>query len=595
MAASCVDSYDFDFGSYEPSILFLASDGAAHSATSLNASAKKWFRCGMVWMFGYNHEEAIACFERACQCIGDGTTVVGDQVVVVLSRWLIAYCEGPNYNKPWPAFGDDQARRTAISKARTSIAAAQTAFGRLDQSYGYHGLLTSLISAIEQRYGSQGSDLSWFDGVLTEDELSRWNDRFAEAMEELLNVHQSVKEDLDLLTIVVEALINRTPWALWDLKTGLPQPGSETRKAVRLLEERIQVEIIPPHPGILHMYIHVMEQSPTPESALRASDVLRTLVPDSGHLCHMPSHIDVLCGQYFEARVANELAIVADRKFLQKFGAINFYTLYRSHNYHFRLYAAFFLGQYHAAMDAAEELERTITEQVLRVTEPPMADWLEGFLSVKLHCLIRFGKWQEILALTLPVDQVLYSATTAMTHYAKGVAYAATGKITESEEQLEQLRRTTKLVPGSRTLFNNTCTDLLAIAEQMLLGELEYRKQNFELAFDHLRKSIALEDGLPYDEPWGWMQPVRHAYGALSLEQERVEEALACYRADLGFDDTLMRASHHPNNVWSLLGYVECLQKLGRCCEAKLHKQQLAIALARTDIKLEFSCFCRQR
>jgi len=127
----------------------------------------------------------------------------------------------------------------------------------------------------------------------------------------------------------------------------------------------------------------------------------------------------------------------------------------------------------------------------------------------------------------------------------------------------------------------------------MLEGELSYRKGDFDDAFDHLRRSVALDDNLPYDEPWGWMQPTRHALGALLIEQGQVEEAEALYRADLGFDDTLARACQHPNNVWSLHGMHECLNRLGRENEAVIIKPKLDIALALADIEIKYSCYCR--
>ena len=148
-------------------------------------------------------------------------------------------------------------------------------------------------------------------------------------------------------------------------------------------------------------------------------------------------------------------------------------------------------------------------------------------------------------------------------------------------------------VPDSRYVFNNRCVDILAIAREMMLGELAYRRGDHETAFAHLRQSVELDDNLPYDEPWGWMQPTRHALAALLLEQDRVEEATAVYRADLGFDDTLSRACQHPDNVWSLHGYHECLERLGRHAQAAIVGQKLRIALARTDVPVTASCFCR--
>jgi tetratricopeptide (TPR) repeat protein len=252
-----------------------------------------------------------------------------------------------------------------------------------------------------------------------------------------------------------------------------------------------------------------------------------------------------------------------------------------------------FAGQSAVALQAADDLAAAVPEELLRVTVPPMADWLEGFLSVRLHVLIRFGRWADLIATELPADPELYCVTTAMTHYARGVAHAATGDVDAAEAQRAAFAEAVTRVPESRTLFNNTCRDILAVAGAMLDGELEYRRGNVDAAFGHLRRSIELDDNLPYDEPWGWMQPTRHAYGALLAEQGRFAEAEAVYRADLGLDDTLPRACQHPGNVWSLVGYHECLVRLGKHDAAAIVAQQLELAAAGADVPVTVSCFCR--
>ena len=336
-----------------------------------------------------------------------------------------------------------------------------------------------------------------------------------------------------------------------------------------------------------------MEMSPFPQRALRAGDRLRDLVPDSGHLIHMPTHIDVLCGHYRDVLVYNQRAIVADRKFLAREGAMNVYALYRTHDYHFAIYGAMFLGQYGAALEAAQELIDTTPEDLLRIPSPPMADFVEGYLPMKQHVLIRFGKWREIVAQELPRDRDLYCSTTAMMLYSQAVAHSALGHIAEAEEAKGAFLEAKLRVPESRRVHNNTVRDLLEIAHAMLDGELEYRRGNHDAAFAHLRRSVELDDALPYDEPWGWMQPTRHALGALLLEQGKVAEAEAVYRADLGLDATLRRACQHPNNVWSLHGFHECLMKLGKTSEAIIIKKALDIAVARADVPVKASCFCR--
>ena len=336
-----------------------------------------------------------------------------------------------------------------------------------------------------------------------------------------------------------------------------------------------------------------MEMSTTPEVALPAADLLRGLVPDAGHLAHMPSHIDVLCGNYRDSVVANLAAVRADRRFVERSGPLNFYSLYRAHNLHFIVYSAMFEGNSSVAMQAADELAGQLTPELLAIESPPMADWLEAFVPLRIHVLVRFGRWEDLIATASPADPRLYCTTAATIHYGRGVAYAATGRLSEAEQEREAFSAAYDRIPESRYLFNNTSRDILAVAAAMLDGEIDYRAGRFDQAFTHLRRAVELDDTLPYDEPWGWMQPTRHAYGALLLEQGQVEEAAAVYAADLGLDPTLSRPCQHPGNVWSLHGYHECLTRLGRAEEAVIIGRQLQLAAARADVPVRASCACR--
>ena len=533
------------------------------AVTTSSPEAQVWFDRGLNWTYGFNHGEAMACFERAIE----------HDPKCAMAYWGLAYAAGPNYNKHWELFDPID---LAMTLQRTTAAVGK-AMELLDT-------LTpperDLVTALQYRYQS----------ATPPESFAPWSDAYADAMRE---VYRKYPDDLDITSLFAEAMMNRTPWKLWDLNNACPAPGASTDEIVAVLERALEDPASNVHPGVLHMYVHTMEMSPFPERALKASDRLRGLVPDAGHLQHMPTHIDVLCGHYHNVVEWNHAAIVADRKFIEREGMMNVYTRVRSHNYHFKLYGAMFMGQYEAAMDAAREMVSTIPPELLLWKVPPMVDALESFLSMDLHTYIRFGKWQEIIDKPLPEDQELYCVTTALTHYAKGVAFSATGSIPEAEEQKALFQESLCRVPKSRRLHNNTCHDILAVASEMLNGELEYRKGNYDDAFAHLRRSIELEDNLPYDEPWGWMQPTRHAYGALLLEQGHVEEAAAVYRADLGLDDTLARAYQHPENVWSLHGYHECLMRLGKQDEARMIKQRLDLAIARADVPIKASCYCR--
>ncbi len=531
--------------------------------STVSPEAQLWFDRGLNWTYGFNHGEAVRCFERAIEADPD----------CAMAHWGVAYAAGPNYNKPWEFFEESE---LAAAVAQT-FAASRRAAELLDKVTPVE---RALITAIQARYQAS----------IPSEYLAEWTEDYADAMRTVYRDHGS---DLDIAALAAEALMNRTPWQLWDLPARQPAADASTVEARQILESALENPKSRVHPGVLHMYIHLMEMSPFPEKALRAGDWLRGLVPDAGHLEHMPTHIDVLCGHYGTVVASNHKAILADNIYLEREGAMNFYTLYRVHNFHFKLYGAMFLGQSEIALQTADEVVATIPPELIAVEVPPMADWLEGFMSVKMHVLIRFGKWQEIIDTPLPNNQDLYCVTTAMTHYAKGVALAATGRIEEAQQQREFFRTAVGRVPETRYLFNNPCLAVLAIASEMLDGELEYRKGNFEAAFAHLRASIDLDDGLLYDEPWGWMQPTRHAYGALLLEQGRIEEAEAVYRADLGLDDSLARAYQHPENVWSLHGYHECLVRQGKFELAGMIKQRLDLAIARADVPIQSSCYCR--
>ena len=547
-------SYDFDLGSY------------SRPVTTSSPEAQLWFDRGLLWTYGFNHEEVVFCFQRSAEADPN----------CAMAYWGMAYAMGPNYNKPWEAFDEAETSRT-LSEAYDATMRAATLAGSCTQAE------KDLIGALHQRYQS----------ARVPQDLPAWVDDFAAAMRA---VHLNHEEDADISALFAEALMNRTPWALWDLVSGKAAEGADTEEVKQVLERGMESRAnsgAPPHPGMLHMYIHLLEMSPFPEQALPACDQLRGLVPDSGHLQHMATHIDVLCGDYLNVVNWNEAAIRADRRYLAARGPFNFYTLYRCHDYHFKAYGAMFLGRYQSSIDAAEELIAALPEDLLSVQSPPMADWLEGLVPVKQHVLVRFGKWQEILEQELPANPDLYCVTSATMRYARAIALATLGHSKSAAAEAEAFERDFDRVPDSRYLFNNSCRDILAVAREMMLGELDYRRGDFESGFAHLRQAVVLDDNLPYDEPWGWMQPARHALGALLLEQGRVEEALAEYRADLGFDSVLKRSSQHPDNVWSLSGYHECLERTGQHELSAVAQQRLVLARARADVPVQASCFCR--
>ncbi|MDT3727989.1 hypothetical protein ROS62_25185 [Streptomyces sp. DSM 41972] len=380
-----MDGY-YDLGSY------------GRPVTTTSPEAQLWFDRGLMWTYAFNHEEAVACYQKAADA----------DAGCAMAHWGIAYALGPNYNKPWEAFDTEDLDRTverthaAVERAHRAAQARATPVER------------ALVEALRARYPQDRPA----------QDCSVWNEPYADRM---LAVYESAPGDPDVAALCADALMNLTPWQLWDLKTGRPADGARTLEAKEVLDGALATEAGATHPGVVHFYIHLMEMSPTPEAALTVADRLRGAAPDAGHLLHMPSHLEVLCGDYRRVVSDNTAAIAADEKYLQRAGAMNFYTLYRCHDHHFRIYGAMFAGQSEAALDAAARLEAAVPEKLLRVESPPMADWLEAFPAMRFHVLIRFGRWDDILALPFPDDPELYCVTTAMLHYARGVALGVKG------------------------------------------------------------------------------------------------------------------------------------------------------------------------
>jgi tetratricopeptide (TPR) repeat protein len=543
----------FDLGPYRRNV------------TTSTSEAQLWFDRGLNWLFGFNHGEAVKCFQQALR----------HDPECAMAYWGVSYASGPNYNLPWKRY-DPLGRQQALSASYDAMLQARARAAKAS------AVERALIEALPARYPQREAI----------EDMAPWDQAYTRQMRKVFGIFP---DDLEVRAVFAESIMNETPWQMWDLTTGKAAKGASTEECRTVLEQAFAtMPAAWDHPGLLHLYVHLMEMSPFPERALRAGDRLRDIVPDSGHLIHMPTHLDVLCGHYHDVLIYNQKALATDRRFLAYSDDPGIYRIYVIHDFHFAIYGATFLGQYGPAMATAEELIAAIPEHVLRVQSPPMADFLESYLTIKQHVLVRFGKWQDIIAQHLPADRELYCSTVAMIHYAKAVAHSALGNVADAEAEREAFMAARARVPKTRRLHNNLVIDLMNVAEAMLNGELEYRKRNFDSAFAHLRRSVQLSDELLYDEPWGWMQPPRHALGALLLEQGRIDEAEAVYRSDLGLDGKLSRACQHPDNLWSLHGLHECLVRRGEKLETALIKQRLDLAQARADVPIRASCFCRQ-
>ena len=357
----------------------------SRSITSNSKEAEIWFNRGLNWCYAFHHKEAIQCFKK---------TILLDPSCA-MGYWGIAYATGPYYNIPWDKMSPS-GRPLAI---KTSYEFSQKAF-EIVKSNSFSELEKKLCKALVKRFQK-----SKMDNLET---LYSWDDDYANAMR---LVYHEFPHDYDVCALTAESMMVRTPWQLWDLKNRIPAEGTDTLEAIEIVEKalnRIEKNNETPHAGLLHFYIHIMEMSPEPERALKVSDKLSTLVPDSGHLTHMPSHIYILCGQYQKAIATNIKAEEADKRYLKTDSKLGIYYIYLLHNMHFQVYGAMFSGQYDIAIKAAKKMQSIVLPEYLTSDNAFLVNYLEAFSGMKAHVLVRFGKWQEILDEPFPSNKKLF-------------------------------------------------------------------------------------------------------------------------------------------------------------------------------------------
>jgi len=504
--------------------------------TTQSAEAQRFFDQGLCFLYAFNHDEAIRSFEEAAKIDTD----------CAMAWWGIALANGPHINNPIVTPERAKAAWAALTKAGDTAAKAS-------------GVEQELIAALAKRYADpQPEDRKPLD------------EAYADAMRQVYRDHPN---DSDIGALFAESMMDLRPWDLWT-QDGQPQPG--TGEIVDTLEAVLAQS--PSHPLALHLYIHAVEASPNPDRADAPADRLRNLQPGLGHLVHMPSHIDVRRGRWKQSIEANNRAIEADRHYRERSPKQGFYNIYMAHNHHMLAYSAMMCGQSKLAISAINDMAKGIPLEWVKEN----AALADGFTALPLEVLVRFGRWDEVLAAPEPPD--FLPIARALRRCARGIAYAAKGDITNAKEEEAAFLAATKLVGEDAAVGNNTAENLLTIARHLLAGEILYREGKIEEAFSELREASQVEDTLRYSEPPDWIHPIRHALGATLLKEGRAAEAEKVYREDL---------AKQPNNGWSLYGLARSLHLQGKDAEAQQIDTQFEAVWRDADIKISSSCFCQ--
>jgi len=468
-----------------PRTKLLGNLGSYHRVIKTTSpEAQQFFDEGLALMYGFNHEESFKSFKRAATLDPSSP----------MPHWGMSLALGTNINDVAPA------ERLKQGYAHLAEADKRTTAGS-DVEQG-------LVAALGKRYVSDPAG----------DQIDR-EQAYSQAMGEL---SQRFPDDLDVATLYAESMMNLRPWRLYT-KDGTPEPGTE--QIVATLEGVMQRN--PQHPGANHYYIHAVEASTKPERATASAGRLETLVPGAGHLVHMPAHIYIRTGQYAKSAKSNADAAAVDEKYFKATGANGFYaSMYYGHNLQFESAAAMFAGNFAQARDAAQ---RTV-----RLADP-IADqmaMIEPFAAQELAVLVRFGQWAPILEMKTPPPT--RTVQTSLYYYARGAAFAGSGKVVEAEAALKSLKAAAARIPRDAMVgAANTAVDVIFVAVNDLTARVAEAKGNVPAAIKAFTEAVAAEDHLGYNEPPDWLMPERERLGALLNKAGKFAEAETVFRADL--------------------------------------------------------------
>lgn len=497
--------------------------------------AQKYFNQGIIFAYGFNHEEAFRSFKEVARLDTNSA----------MAYWGMAYVLGPNINLPMDA-----------GVVHTAYEAVQKAITLLDDETQKE---KDFVMALSKRYMKEPpKDRTPLDSV------------YFLAMREL---HQKYPDDPDAAAMFAESIMDLHPWDYW-LKDGTPQPW--TSELLSTLEMAIQK--YPEHHGANHLYIHVVEASKNPERGLASADKLRFLAPGAGHLVHMPAHIYIRVGKYHEGSLANQRAVQSDEAYINQCNQQGYYPIsYFPHNYHFLFATATLEGDSKTAIDAALKASQKPPDSLLEVCGYKT---LQHFVVTPLYAYVTFGKWDEILNYSQPPDARPYSK--AVWHYARGMAFVAKNNLMDAEKELSQIEklRTDNDVEELIIWGINSAGILIKISHEVLSGEIAAKNKDYNTAINHLKKAVELEYTLRYDEPPTWFYPCSQNLGAVLIEAGKYAEAEKVYLKNL--EDV-------PENGWALFGLHQSVLKQNRLDEAAEIQKRFNKAWKNADVTLTSS------
>jgi tetratricopeptide (TPR) repeat protein len=515
--------------------LFSGLKGIHFPVSTKETEAQQYFDQGLALSFGFNHAEAGRSFYEAARL----------DSACAMCWWGFAYVLGPNYNA---GMEKDNFQRAYDAVQKANIVSASCTPKEKD-----------LINALTSRYSN--------DSTISRSAL---DSTYAVAMRK---VYSKYSNDATIAALFAEALMDLHPWNLWN-KDGTIQPW--TPEIMTVLKQALQRE--PRHAGVNHFYIHATEMSQHAEDAMTSADLLRDLVPGSGHLLHMPSHTYLRTGRYHEGVVTNQKAALADSVYVEACSAQGMYPLaYYPHNYHFLAACATLCGETEMAKAGALATSEHAHKQLLR--DPAWAT-LQHYYSIPWYVDVKLGLWNDIIQSTPPEKDLKYPMV--IWHYAQGMAMLSQNKTADAKKHLAEIKAImTDTTIKDLTIWGiNSVFDLCIIASKTLDGEINAKEKNYSAAIALIQQAIEKEDALNYNEPPDWFFSVRHHLGAILIDAGKFREAVKVYEQDLQI---------YPENGWALKGLMNAWQKIGNSKKYEEIKTRFEKSWQHSDIEIPSS------
>ncbi|MFN7919875.1 MAG: hypothetical protein U0Q16_07250 [Bryobacteraceae bacterium] len=487
----------------------------SHPIRTSSAMAQKFFDQGLTLLYGFNRYEALRSFRRAAEL----------DPKAAMPHWGIAMAQGPHINMDLDS--DVDVKKYCESAER----ALQLATGA-EKQYA-EAALARCPQIDEAKYTARMRELA-----------------------------ARLPDDPDAATLFAESAMVPVRWRWWT--NG--KPNGELADAIATLERVLRR--YPEHPGANHFYIHAVEMSPSPELAVPSAQRLMGVVPNAGHLVHMPAHIWLLLGEWELAASTNERAVQLDQNYFKATGVpMGSYAGYMVHNMHFVAYARSMQGRGAEAMTMARAISQAVTPMVKEA-----AQMVDPFTVWHLLMAVRFEKWDEILAAPQP-DAALRVAP-AIRHWARALALLGKKRPQDALAEKAAFEDALSKVPVDWNWLNNKARDVLAVAAESLEARMAANPMDEAM---HWNQAVALQDNLVYDEPPPWFYPIRESLGGALL---RAGQAVA---AEQAFREGLRRS---PQNGRMLFGLLESLQAQGKTEGAAWVRSEFERAWKRADTKL---------